>query len=209
MSLDTYDNLKIELIEWSHREDMDDSLDTFIELAEAEMYANPTEQLKVLAGDTRISFSTSIIDRFVLLPSGYQEMRKMRIQIPEGESVEVKFRTPAQLNILSAAGLPEFFTVTSQIECNRISDQVYDGEFQFYQTFTPLSSSNASNTILTNHPNIYLFGGLWALKLKADQFQEADSYYQKFINAIVGANNKAKEGRYGPAPVMRTEGRTP
>jgi len=209
MALDTYSNLKLEIIDWSHRDDMDQDIDTFIDLAESEMYANQTEQLKIRDGETLVAFATSTSDRFVALPTGFQSMRKVRIQIADGESYEIEFRTPGQLNILSSAGLPRFFTVTSQIEMERISDQVYAGEFQYFQEFTALSAAAPSNTVLTNHPNIYLFGALWALKLKAEQADEAAEYYQRFISAIVGANDKAKEGRYGPAPVMRIEGRTP
>ena len=36
MSLDTYANLKLEIIDWSHRDDLDLKIDTFIEMAEQE-----------------------------------------------------------------------------------------------------------------------------------------------------------------------------
>ena len=209
MSLSSYDNLKEEIIDWSGRDDMDLNIDTFIDMAETEMYANDFDVLQIRDGEVRAAFSTSITDRFAALPTGYQSQRKMRIQIVNGESVELKFRTPAQLNILSAAGLPAFFTITDQIEFNRISDQVYSGEIQYFQDFTPLSSSNATNAVLTRFPNIYLFGVLWALKIKAEEPISADKYYQRFIGAIKGANTKDKLGRYGVAPIMRVEGSTP
>jgi len=209
MSLDTYENLKEEIIDWSGRDDMDLLIDTFIDMAEQEMYANVAEPLQLRDGETLVAFSTSITTRFVALPAGFQSMRKVRIQIADGESVELRFRTPGQLNILSSEGLPQFFTVTDQIEFNRISDQVYAGEFQYFQEFTALSTSNTSNAVLTGFPTIYLFGALWALKLKAEEIQAAEGYYQRFINAIKGANNKHELGRYGPSPVMRIEGATP
>ena len=209
MSLSDYSGLKEEIIDWSGRDDMDLLIDTFIDLAEVEMYANDFDVLQIRDGEVRAAFSTSITDRFAALPTGYQSQRKMRIQIVDGESVELDFRTPAQLNILSAAGLPSFFTITDQIEFNRISDQVYTGEIQYFQEFTALSDANTTNAVLTRFPNIYLFGALWALKLKAEQPAGAAEYYQRFISAIKGANNKDKLGRYGASPVMRVEGFTP
>lgn len=209
MSLDTFENLKEEIISWSHRDDMDLSIDSFIEMAEEEMYANDDEVLQIRDGEVRAAITTSITDRFASLPTGYQSQRKLRIQIVDGESIEVKFRTPAQLNILSCVGMPTFFTVTDQIEFNRVSDQVYTGEMQYFQEFTPLSSSNATNAVLNRFPNIYLFGALWALKLKADQPIDAQAYYQRFLRSINGANNKDNLGRYGAAPIMRVEGSTP
>jgi len=209
MSLDNYANLKEEIIDWSGRDDMDLLIDTFIDMAEQEMYANVVEPLKLRDGEVLTAFSTNTSDRFVALPTGYQSMRKVRIQIVDGESYEMRYRTPGQLNIKSSVGMPQFFTVTDQIEFDRVSDQVYAGEFQYFQEFTALSSSNTINAVLTKFPTIYLFGALWALKLKAEEPQAADGYYQRFINAIKGANNKHELGRYGPSPVMRIEGITP
>jgi len=209
MGLANYSELKLEIIDWSHRDDLDLKIDTFIDLAESEMHANAIEPLQLRGEETLVAFSTNTTDRFVALPAGYQSLRKARIQIVNGESVEIRYRTPGQLNILSSEGLPQFFTVTDQVEFNRVSDQVYTGEFQYFQDFTALSTAAPTNTVLTNHPTIYLFGALWALFTHAENEQQAASYYQQFINAIRGANNKDKMGRYGPAPIMRIEGRTP
>lgn len=209
MSLDTYTNLKAEIINWSHRDDMALEIDTFINLAETEMFANQLEPLRLRGGETRAAFSTSITTRFASLPTGYQSSRKLRIQITDGGSFELRFRTPSQLNILSTVGCPQFFTITDQIEFNRISDTVYTGEIQYFQEFTALSSSNSSNFVLSGFPNLYLFGSLWALMLHVEQFDKAAVYYQQFLFNIKGANNKDSLGRYGPAPVMRVEGPTP
>lgn len=209
MSLDTYANLKEEIIDWSHRDDMDLRIDTFIDMAESEMYANVVEPLQLRGEETLVAFATNTTDRFVALPTGYQSMRKVRIQIVDGESVELRYRTPSQLNLLSSTGIPRFFTITDQVEMERISDEIYAGEFQYFQDFTALSTAAPTNTVLTNHPNIYLFGAMWALKTHVNESQAAMGYYQQFINAIKGANLKSEMGRYGPAPVMRIEGVTP
>ena len=209
MSLDTYANLKAEIIDWSHRDDIDLKVDTFIDLAESEMLANTVEPLQLRGEETLAAFATNTTDRFVVLPAGYQSMRKVRIQIVNGKSIELRYRTPTQLNLLSSVGLPRFFTVTDQVEMERTSDQVYAGEFQYFQDFTALSSSNTTNSVLTNHPTIYLYGALWALNKWAEKPQSASDYYLQFINAIKGANNKDKLGRYGPTLVMRVEGATP
>lgn len=209
MSLDTYTNLKAEIIDWSHRNDIDLKVDTFIKLCETEMFSNQVEPLMVRGGETREEFTTNTADRFVTLPTGYQSARKLRIQISNGQSYELEYRTPSQLQILSSTGCPYFYTITDQIEMERISDQVYTGEAQYYCEFTGLSSSNASNFVLSSFPNIYWAGCLWALKLYAEEFQEAGLYYQQFIANIRGANTKDSLGRYGPSPVMRTEGYHP
>jgi hypothetical protein len=286
--LDTYANLKIEIINWSGRDDMDQDIDTFIDLAESEMYANTIEPLKIRDEEVLIPFVTSTTDRFVALPTGFQSARKVSLhttsntsssvtavgdgsttvtithtahgystndtvvilgatddedingifvitvtdvdtytytalaavdsgtetgsvtsRLRTGDYSELRFRTPSQLNVYDAEGTPDFYTVTSRIELNRVSDKAYTGEIQYIKEFTPLSSTNTTNAVLTDHPTVYLYGALWALKLRTEEPQNAEAYYQRFINAIIGANQKADLGRYGPAPVMRIEGVTP
>ena len=205
--ISTYQELKDEVISWSHRDDLDLKVDNFIVLAESEMFANTVEPLQLRGEETTTTLYlySDLETRLMDLPTGYSSMRKLRIQVENGESVELKYRTPAQLNILSTTGMPRFFTVTSGIEFDRVPDQDYTGEIQYYKDFTALSSANTTNTVLTNHPTIYLFGAMWALKLYTEELQEAVNYYQQFINSITGANNKDKLGRYGPAPMMRAE----
>lgn len=208
MSLDTYANLKLEIIDWSHRDDLDLKIDTFIDMAESEMFSNAIEPLKSRNEEARTSFSTSTSNRFVALPTGFQSARKLRIQITDGESITLTYRTPNALNLYSNAGLPLFYTVTDQIEMDRTSDQVYTGEIQYYKRFTALSSGNTTNAVLTNYPNIYLYGALWALKNHVDLPNEAQYYYNLFIQAIKGANKEQERG-IGAAPQMKVDRRTP
>jgi len=206
MSLDTYANLKLELQDWSHRDDLSLKLDTFIDMAETEIYVNDKEPLEARDAETRVTIVTSTTSRFIALPAGFQSARKLRIQIENGESIPIHFRTPEQLNLISVEGIPRFFTVTDQIEFDRISDTVYTGEIQYYKEFTKLSSTNATNFVLDNWPNIYLHGCLWALFLFSEEFEVAGVHYAQFISAIKGANTLTNKGRYGPTPVMRVEG---
>ena len=211
MSLDTYANLKLEVIKWSHREDIDLMVDTFIDLAEAEMFANQIAPLKLRSAETRAtaSMDATTPSRYLALPIGYEEMRKLSVLIDDGENIELFYRTPAQLNVKSSVGMPNFFTVTSQLEFDREPDQAYTVEMQYLKKFTPLSSSNTTNFVLDDYPNIYLFGALWAENVYSEEETRAASFYSQFIAAIRGANKKAKKGQYGPAPVMRIEGVTP
>jgi hypothetical protein len=211
MSLDTYENLKQEIIDWSHRKDIDLKVDTFIDLAESEMYANRIEPLQVKGEDTLVTDTLDSVtpSRFLALPAGYQSLRKLSIQIANGENVPLEFESPSQLNIQSVVSMPRFFTVTSQFEFDRTPDQDYTVQIQYFKRFTPLSDSNTTNTILTNHPTIYLYGSLWAEKVYANEEEEAALHYDRFIGAIRGANQEANIRRYGNNPVQKIDGPTP
>jgi hypothetical protein len=208
MALDTYDNLKLEIIDWSHREDIDLKVDTFIDMAETEMFNNPQEVLKVRGQETLSSTTTSTTVRTQALPTGYQSMRSISLTFGD-VTTGVVYRAPEQLLRINRTGLPCFFTVTDQIEYDRVPDVGYTSDVQHLALPTPLSSSNQTNTVLTNNPSIYLFGALWALFEYAEQEDVSQKYYLRFINAIRGANKQFRDGRYGPAPAMRVEGPTP
>jgi len=209
MSLANFEELKKEVIAWSHREDTGIRVETFIQLAETQMLSNPVEPLQLRGNETLAPFSTSITTRFVALPDGFLFARKIRIQIVNGQSHELRFVPPINLQVRDHAGLPTFYTVTDQIEFDRISDIIYTGEIQYTKEFTPLSDDNPVNNVLTDHPDIYLFGTLAALFKHAQDEEQAASYYGQFIQSIKASNDKDNLGRYGPAPVMRIEGSVP
>jgi hypothetical protein len=206
MSFDTFENLKKEIIDWSHRRDLDLKIDGFIQLAENKMRDNEIENLKLRAFDTNATDTLLTTSRFIPLPTGYQDMRT--IKLLEGTDLvgQLKYLTPTKLNPIEETGIPCFFTVTDQIELNVIPDQAYTIEFQYMADFVPLSTAAPVNSILTENPLIYLFGALWALREHTQEQAEADRMYARFIQAIQGANKGNREGNYGPNPTIATDG---
>lgn len=202
MSLDTFNNLKLEIIDWSHRSDIDLKVDTFINLAETEMFSNPVKTLKVRSGETLATATASTSSRFLALPAGYLEMRRLRIDADTG-FLPLTFRTPEQLTSIDGPARPRFFTVTDQVEFDTVPDEAYTIEFQYLAEFTPLSTGNQTNPVLTSDPNIYLYGALKQLFIWAVNTEEVAKYHSLFIEAIRGANKKFRAGKYGPSPVMK------
>lgn len=208
MALDTYLNLKAAIIDFSHRSDVADKIDDFILLAEEAMYANPDFPLQLRQMETRATATLSTSERFLALPSGFITMRRLKLNLDQGDC-DVRYVAPDQMIIRSGGGIPRFFSVSSQLEFDRVPDAEYTIDMQYFAIPTGLSSSNTTNTVLTNHPSAYLYGCLWALFGWAnDDVQEA-KYLAKFLGIIDGINKRYKQGRYGPAPAMRTEGPTP
>ena len=203
MSLANYTELKQEIIDWSHRGDIDLKVETFIKMAEQEMYANPDEVLRVRGQETRSTATTD--GQYLALPDDFQSIRSLLLTT-SGGNVELIMKAPAQLITEPTTGQPCFFTVTSQIEFDRIPDSNYGVIIQYYAVPAALSDTNATNAILTNFPNIYLFGALSAANTYADNNEEAAINYSSFIRSIKGANKKDKQGRYGPAPAMTLVG---
>lgn len=209
MALSTHDELVESIINWSHRRDLDALVPDFILLTEDEIYNNQRETLKLKQLEKTSTASLTTTSRFLALPDGFSAMRSSRLDIVN-EVGFIQYRTPDQLKRFDKEGQPWFYTIIgTQFEFDRVPDETYTIEIQYYGKDLALTVSNQTNEVLTNHPTIYLYGALHQLFLHAVDIEEATKYANKFIDVIVGANKTDKENRYGPAPVMRVEGSTP
>lgn len=206
MALNNYANLKTAITNWTHRGDLGDLHDDIILLAEATMYQNEDAMLRVR--EMEVSDSTSTGSQTLALPTGYVDSRKLTIT-QSGTEFDCRYRSPESMQKKTDAGRPEQFTITSQYEFNRPLGGTYTINRSYLAKATGLSSSNTTNAILTNYPNIYLFGCKWAAALYAGEDAKAQTDYLNFIKAIRGANKSYKKGQHGPAAVMATEGSTP
>ena len=209
MALDNYANLKSTIIRADGSNDIVDVLDDAIDICEAKIYSNPEAVLLTRDMETRSTATLSTTDRFLALPDNYVKMRGLRLLLSSGNQ-DIRYSTPESLEVVAGAGKPRNFTVTSQIEFDRIADSAYTVEISFYEKPTALSDSNTTNVVLTNYPDIYLSGCLWAVNnFFNDEPDVAANHYASFIGAIKGANKQDRKGRFGPAPRMRVEGSTP
>ena len=204
MSLATFDDLVKEIIDYSHRNDQGTRIPTYIQLAENAMYSNGVQPLKVRSMETVSTAATA--GQYVELPPNFERARSVRLVIGDN-SGELRFQAPEQLFKNPATGKPLFYTIVgNEIQFGRVPDSAYTLEIQYYRKADPLTALNQTNEILTNHPQIYLYGALSMLFGFAQDSEQERSYSQKFIGAINGANLADKKGRYGPSPALSLDG---
>ena len=212
MPLDNYANLKASIKSRSKRNDISDAnLTDYIQQAEATFYNNPTAPLRIRAMEARATASADITSRFLALPDDFLQMRRLKLNDPfsGGRDTDVEYLAPEQMPLSNLTQIPCYFTVTTQLEFNSTPDQAYTVEMQYIKKIAALSDSATTNTILTDHPNIYLFGSLWALFQDAMEGDVAEYFKDQFYQAIAGANDTDQKGRYGPVPFIRMEGYAP
>ena len=197
MALSSYDELVKAIADWGHRDDLNTKIPDFIQLTEVEMYNNRTAALMVRSMES-IQTTTTDTGKYVSLPDNYESTRAVRLTADYGE---IRYQSPEQMTRLRNTGKPRFFTIVgNEIEFDRVPDSEYTLEMQVYVRPTALSATNQTNDILTNFPNIYLYGALTQFFAHAQDDQQAAKYETAFISAIQGANKAQKRGRFGPAP---------
>jgi len=198
MTVSTYAELKVAIPEWTKRDDSQSLLDTFIDMAEVAI----ADQLRVREMEYRTTLSTSTSNRFVTLPTSYIKMRQLMITL-DGQLYDMEMVPLKDMWIADSAGVPSVFTVTTQIELNCTSDQVYTLEIDYYRMLTALSDSNTTNDILTYYPMVYLSACLHFAFQHAWLEDKAEYWKQQFNTHVSAANRRSRNGRFGPAPAMR------
>ena len=147
MALNNYSNLKGSIITWSHRKDVVPLLDDFIEIAEAEMYGNSTQPIKLRSMETRSTATADTASRFLALPNRFLAMRRLSTVTSSGNT-DIVYMAPEELQVPGVSGLPRFFTVTTQLEFDKVPDSDYTIEMQ---AGDPLSLyEGADSSILPN-----------------------------------------------------------
>jgi len=202
MSITSYSELKSAIQSYGKRGDASSMLDTFIDLAESDIW----DVLRIRDMEARATAVTSTSDRFIQLPDGFIAMRRLRIILSDGAHVDLDYTDPKNLCVIDRAGMPVEFTAGTQLEFNRTSDQEYTLEMKYWKEPTPLSTSNTTNAVLTEHPMIYLSGSLKHFFEWAQNENRAQYWEGVFNKHVARANRKSRQGRYGPVPTRRIAG---
>lgn len=207
MPITTYSELKLSILNWSKRtgDDVMSVLDDFIDLAEADIW----QRLRIRDMETEATLSSSTSVRTVALPSAFLQARRLCIDRTDLDDVVLQYETPMSLRVIESAGMPLRFTVTNQIELDRVSDQVYTLKLQYYASLTALSNSNTTNAVLTRFPMVYLYASLFHYAQWAQDDTLIERYALLAEGAINAANAADRKGRYGPAPGIRMMSATP
>lgn len=198
MAITDYLSLKKEVSDWTHMNgELDDKFDTFLQLCEVEIYANPDEPLCMVSLDLLYTTTLSTTSRFIDLPPGMNSQKKLSISIDD-YNYEIQYQTVSNIVTQDAlSGIPNFFTISNnQIEFNMIPDKEYTVNINYLGTDTPLTSTDTTNAILAKYPNIYLNGCLSQAFSYTQEDQQASKYSQYFMQAIKFANNREKDIKY-------------
>ena len=212
MSITTYNELKAAVADWLERSDLDSRIPDFIRLTEVSLnrtLRHPSMETRA----TATCVSTSDEPQFISLPTGFQSMRRLQLTTVSVGNV-LEFRSEAQLaryrqSIGDAVGQPRYFTVFGdELELCPTPDANYGLEMVYRDTISALSTSNTSNWLLTDAPDVYLYGSL----LQAAAFADQDKIliwkaaYDQSYNELLLHGRKLK---YGPTPIQITRAGEP
>ena len=202
MALDTYDNLKSEIASFLNRDDLTANIDTFIDLAETR-HARDLRIREMEAVST--SITTVAGTQSYDLPTGYLELRYAMLQT--SPYTMLQYMTPADFfrvyNEGEGTGMPVYYTIVGKkIYLGHTPDDANVLELGFFQRATALSSSNTTNDILTNFPDLYLYGSLAETSPFLMQDERLAVWSSLYKEGVRTANESAQRGRVSAAPLQ-------
>ena len=206
MAIGTYAELKTAVANWLDRDDLTDRIPEFIALAEARM--NRVLRLRMM--ESKYTASTVAAQRNYNLPTGYVQMRNF--QINTSPITPLQYVSPEIYDRLwggSTGGTPQFYTIiANEIQLGPIPGSVLTMEMLFYKKITALSASNTTEQMLTDNPDIYLYGAL----LEAEPFIMNDErvalWAKGFAQAVADLQEQDNKDRHSGSAlrVMNTSG---
>lgn len=200
MAISTYDELKTAVATWAHNTALTALIPDFITFAESRM--NRTLRLRMMESDNSLSLASGA--RTVALPSGYIEPISLALVI-SGEArdyldLRLPHQLPVDINATSARRPREWAINGSNIEFPNLADQTYALTFRMVGSFA-LSDASPTNWLLTNHPDVYLFGALLEAAPYMVNDQRIGVWQMKYDQAIQEIKNKENRSR-SKAPLL-------
>lgn len=191
MALSTFSELKTSIASWLHRADLTSNIPDFITLCEAKF----NRTLRISTMETRVT--ATLDQQYENVPTDFLEMRTIQITGSDGNILE--YVSPASFNHVyktTDTGIPKLYTIIDgTIGFAPAPASSYTMEMVYYKRIPALSDSQTTNWMLTNHPDVYLYGSL----AEAEAFIKNDprievwkSQYERAVMQVREADERAR-----------------
>jgi hypothetical protein len=200
MALSTYGELKTSVASWLARADLTTSIPDFVTLCHKQLMRDLRGHLRLQKRDTAFSVATE----YVACPTDFLELVSMRCTSANPPfAVQFMDNDTGTNRYQAVAGVPAYVAVvgsTSNVENFKFSPPpsgTYTMTIEYYAMLTFFSSDAGVNWILTDHPDLYLYGSL----LQATAFLSDDPrvplWAQAYRTALESCKSAGKRARWG------------
>ena len=193
MAISNYTELKASIANFLARDDLTAQIPDFISLAEARM----AREMQARSQEKRATATLTAGDAFVSLPTDLRSIRLVKLNTAPTEVLE--YYTPTRVNEIYAnnsSGKPKGYTIIGgEIKFAPTPDSSYTAEIVYSEGVPSLSDSNTTNTILTRHPDAYLYGALASASVYLMDDQKTTVYEQLFTRALDEIKREEERGK--------------
>jgi len=191
MALSNYTELQASVADFLNRSDLTSVVPDFITLCEADL----NRQLRV--GEMSLRTRAPLNSQYVKLPPDFLGMRN--IELVTDPVTPLEYRNLENLDRHrrdDASGKPVYYSIMKDnLEFAPVPDGEYTVEIVYYRKIPALSADNATNWLLSEHPDAYLYGALMqsAPYLHADErIGTWAGRYQQIVQQIIASDENAR-----------------
>ena len=197
MTITNYTELKAAIADWLLRDDLTAVIPSFIALAEAQMQREIRHHKMMQRAEAEIN------TRYFVLPVDWLETARFHVTGDQPSRLELtSMDDMLQMRELNAntGGKPTHYAhIGDQLEVFPTPNATYNVELLYYQKIPALSDSNATNWLLTAHPDVYLYGALMQAAPYLDADQRLQVWAGLYGSAVNSINAESKKARYSGA----------
>ena len=208
MAINTYATLQTAVANWLDRSDLTDRIPEFIALAEARMSRTLRLSMMLNVDETTLGGAATLVagTRDYDLPSGYLQMVDFHLRT--SPITPLSYLTPENMNRMWAGrqgGKPLAYTIFAdnstgtpikKVRLGPSPASAYDYSIMFYKKIDALSVANTTEQMLTENPDVYLYGAL----MEAEPFVMNDErmglWAQGFAQAIQALQEQDNKDRH-------------
>ena len=202
MALDTYSNLKTTIANYLNRSDLTAYLADFISLTEARLnrelrvreMVNIDTSITTVSGTQSYSLPTGFIEATSII---YQSDPYRTLRFISNSDFYNKYNTS------QTSGLPTYFSIVgTNILLGVAPDSAKTLQINYYKKIISLSDSNTTNDILTNYPDLYLYGALAESAPFLMQDERLSTWATLYKEALDKANEASRRGSTTSSPLQ-------
>ena len=180
-----------------HRGDLTDKIPDFIRVAESRM----NRKLRVLLQETESPLTATIGSRLMAVPTRFGTPISLWLETYQPRD-ELKYRTAEDMPVTTDNGGSDYYTVDGDyIATENPADIAYSYTLRYWTKFDIASTS--TNTVLTNYPDIYIYGTLVASTAWTQDMSQLQFWAQQRDEAMAEAMADTRKTK-GKA-TLRTE----
>lgn len=158
MTITTYGTLKTAIADTLNRDDLTSVVPQFVQLAHAQFNRKIRSHRQITRG------SLTLDAQFEALPTDWMETIRITVDaspIMVLTQISMDDLTQYRTSSDDATGEPCYFAHNgTDIELYPTPSTSYTGQITYYAKITALSADGDTNWLLTNHPDVYLYGSL-------------------------------------------------
>lgn len=187
MALSNNTELKAAVADWINRSDLTTQIIDFIKLAEHRI-ADDLQETNILTDVTDITTDANFKD----LPANFKGAITAHLTTDPKQTLD--YKTPDQFDLIyasSTSGKPKAYTIKdNDIYFAPLPDSSYTCRLTHY--IYPDIATDTTNTLLTNYPNLYLWGALVEAALFLNDSEREAKFQARYQQALNGARTSSR-----------------